>query len=234
MTGIALSPRLSAAASFIQKNSRVADIGTDHGYLPIYLAKNNLASFILATDVKQAPLSSAVKNAKAHGVEDKIEFRLTNGLSGAGIYDLNTVVIAGMGGENIASILASDPWAIKKGMTLVLQPQSKITELSDFLTSNGVFVTDALLARDAGRIYLIYKATASADNNPTEAEKYAPRPLFLNKDMLLPEYLQKLIGKLSRAIAGMEKAGLKSPDTKLYEALRGLREMKDECDKWQR
>lgn len=229
-----MSPRLSAVVSFIPKGARVADVGTDHGFLPIYLAKRDLASYILASDVNKAPLFSAIKNAEACGVRDNIVFKHTNGLFGAKNENLNAVVFAGMGGETIVSALSAAPWAMKQGMTFIFQPQSKLEVLSDFLTSNEIYTEDARLALDAGRIYLIFKASIRTGSAPSEAEIYAPRALFFNRDMLLPDYLEELIKKLTRAIDGMEKAKLKPLNQRFKKALEGLQKMKEECHKWQR
>ena len=227
-----LSPRLSAAAAFVPEGARIADIGTDHGYVPVYLAEKGICRFIAASDINKGPLSSAIRTAKERNAEDKITFLLTDGLTGMEDHNLDTVLIAGMGGETIVSILENAPWAAKDNVTLILQPQTKIPEVSEYLSKTKKPVTDAVLARDAGRLYLIIKAAGSGAYEPTEAEKYAPRALLDKKDSLLPEYLDSLIFRLGRAKAAM--AGANIENEKLTEALTGLEAMKEEAAIWHR
>ena len=232
MREIKLSPRLSAAAAFVPAGARIADVGTDHGYVPVYLAEKGICRFIAASDINKGPLSSAVRTAKERGFEDRITFLLTDGLAGMEDYDLDTVLIAGMGGETIVSILENAPWTAKDNVTLILQPQTKIPEVSEYLSKINKPVTNAVLARDAGRLYLIIKAAGKGAYGPTEAEKYAPRALIDKRDTLLPEYLDSLISRLGRARAAM--AGANIENEKLTEALTGLEAMKEEKAKWHR
>lgn len=232
---ITLTPRLAAAASFIRKGARIADIGTDHGLLPAYLALNGAASYIIASDVREGPLSAARRTAAEYGVSDMIEFRLTDGLSGMENDGLDTVLFAGMGGETIASVLKADAWSMEPGMSLILQPQSKLPLLFDTLISYGAAVTDACLVRDSGRIYIVF--TASKTENIKiidEAGKYVPQALLDKRDPLLPEYIDRLIARISREIEGMEMASRAVNSETERDALCGLLNMKKETEKWQK
>ena len=114
-----LSERLKVIADKIT-GGRVADIGTDHAYLPIYLIKTGKASRVLACDIKEKPLQNAAKNIQKTNTEN-IELRLSDGLAGVGADEADTIVIAGMGGEVIAGILNRCEWIKSPGYKLLLQ-----------------------------------------------------------------------------------------------------------------
>ena len=231
---ITLSPRLYAAVSFVRKDAVVADVGTDHGFAAAYLVQTEKASRVIASDVREGPLASAKRTAAEYGLSERIDFRLTDGLSGMKNDGLDTVIIAGMGGETMISILSADMWSLCDGMTLILQPQSKHAELSDFLAEHGFFPNDARIVRDAGRLYIVYTACMCGETERTEAEKLVPRVLFERQDPLLPEYLDTLLNKLSRALSGMEKSENNETSAKTKSLIAELLDMKKETEKWQR
>ena len=154
--------------------SDVADVGTDHGYIPVYLAQVGDHGRIIASDVRRGPLSSAMRTAEEYGVSERIEFVLADGLEGIDPGSVGCVVIAGMGGETIAGILKRAPWVRERHVRLVLQPQSKTAELTAFLDADGFSVDDARLVRDDGRIYLVMAAEAGRSGGAfTPGELYA-------------------------------------------------------------
>ena len=112
-------------------------MGTDHGYLPIHLALQGSAQKIYASDVAAAPLDAARRNAERYGVSDRIEFLLTDGIDATLAPELDCVIVAGMGGETIVGILDRASGSLRVGTQFVLQPQTKITTLLDFLAANG-------------------------------------------------------------------------------------------------
>ena len=191
-----LSNRLMAIASFVEKGASLADIGTDHGYLPVYLAQNGLVRGIIASDISAGSLMSARRCAAKHGVSGKITFIAAPGLSGVGETDADTVVIAGLGGETIAGILKAAPWTKHSGVRLILQPQTKIDKLCSFLHENGYVITGAKLARDNGKFYVIIGTQGGT----------AP----LCSDPLFPAYMNDRIAKARRALDGMKKSS--APD----------------------
>ena len=230
-----LSDRLSAVAKYVQTGASVIDVGTDHGYIPVYLAQNGIARRIVASDVKQGPLDRAMRSAAEYGVEDKIEFVLADGLSGADAYGVDTVIMAGMGGETIISILSAAKWAHSKDVCLILQPQSKIAELSGFLHENGFAILDESLVEDEGRIYAVMLAQVGEKSEKlTTVEAYAHRRLLDKRDPLLPKYLNELISKTQHALEGMEKSARVSATekAKLESALDGFIRMRRETEQW--
>lgn len=238
MKHLELSNRLRTIAQYVEKGSAVADIGTDHGYIPVYLAQNNIAIRIIAADVRGGPLARARLSAEEYSVSDRIEFLLADGLEGLQNRKLDTVILAGMGGETIADILDRAPWTRTDKVRLVLQPQSKLGALSNWLDNNGYAIFDETLVEDDGRIYAVLLAGAGESRAPLScAEIYADRLLMEKRDPLLPRYLDMLIEKTGKTIEGMEQAhrGVRIDELIHHKrALEGFIRMKEETDTWQR
>ena len=227
MRGKKLSPRLASIAAMIPRGAKVVDIGTDHGYLPIYLAVNELASNIICSDINEGPLGSARMNAEEAGVCDQIKFVLADGLSGVDPSEADTVVIAGMGGELIAKIIGDSRW-INSNKTFIVQPQSKIETLLDFLYNNFFAIEDAVLVSDARKLYMVVSARKTETVIRREAyEDYLPKVLIDKRDPLLIEYIELQISKSKYAIECLAKSenSEASPELRCrYETFIKLRE----------
>jgi len=154
---IKLPERLKTIADCIPPGAAVVDVGSDHGYLPVYLAINGLARRIIASDMSSGSLGAARRSAAKYGVTDMIEFVVAPGLSGVAENEVDTVVIAGVGGKTIAGILRDAPWT-KSGTRLILQPQTKKDELRRFLEENGYAIRETKLTHDRGREYVVILA----------------------------------------------------------------------------
>lgn len=231
---INLTKRLAAVASFAEDGKRVADIGTDHGYIPIYLMQLGRAEKVVASDIGLGPIERARASAKEYGLEDKITFVTADGLCGID-ESFDTVIIAGMGGDNIISILSEGSWALSKAH-LVLQPQSRVQKLVRWLYKNGCCVSDGRLVRDFGRLYIVLSVNkADSAKEISGAEALAPLPLFQNKDVLLREYLEEQIVKFSAVVNGIAAGKTDEFSDKLRDAedtLEGLEAMLSEVKKW--
>ena len=237
MRQIRLSGRLAAVASFVKPGANVVDVGTDHGYIPVYLAQHGKAGRIIATDVRKGPLESAGRSAEKYGVSEQIEFVLSDGLTFTDGSGIDTVILAGMGGETIAGILEQAPWT-QNGCRLILQPQSKIDVLSTWLSENKFDTVDGMLVREGGRIYAVMTARG-ADNirSNSPAEAFVSRIYLEKRDPLLPAYLNVLIHKMAHAVSGMQKSESSSalPElSRLQSVLSGLRQVKKETEQWSR
>ena len=231
-----LTPRLKAAADMVGVSACVADIGTDHGYIPVYLALSGKAGRIIASDVNPGPLETARRNAGKSGVSDKIEFMLADGLRGMEALGIEAAVIAGMGGENIAAIMDASPWVKEQGVRLILQPMTRLGFLSNRLDDSGYAIRDEVLVKDGGRIYPVLLVSAGMSRAPLScAQIYADRILLEKRDPLLPEYLDRLINSFSRRLDGMDRAS-EEVRVDLYDharlALEGFKKMKKETEKW--
>lgn len=201
MDHIRLSPRLQMVADFVPPCACAADIGTDHGYLPIWLLQNGVIQSAIAADIHAGPLANARQSAAAYDLEERFRFVQADGLRFPDAQAADVVTIAGMGGETICAILAAAPW-LRQEKQLVLQPQSKVPELTDWLWRNGFTIEDAALCRDAGKRYLALRVLGQ-----TAAQPYTVEQLLLRRrDPLLPEHLTEEIRRQTRARAGMAHA----------------------------
>lgn len=200
---ISLSPRLKVCCGLVCPGERVADIGCDHGYLSIYLLKNNIASFVYAADVNEGPLQSAVNNAKKYGVEDKISFYLSDGLKGLP-HDFDTAVCAGMGADTIVSILENAPWLRKSQYRLILQCQSKTHHLRKYLSDNGWRITEESVIRDGRFLYTVMEVIFQPGYTLSPGEWYFPPALLENPAAELPQYYQQTLNRLQKAVNGQK------------------------------
>jgi len=163
MKQIKLSKRLKAIADLIRKDATVADIGTDHGYLPVFLAQTGTAKRIIASDISTASLSAACRSAMEYDVTENITFLVAPGLDGITRADADTIIIAGLGGETILSILENAPWTKSHDVTLILQPQTKIALLCRFLYDNGYEIKQTKSVLEKRKRYTVILVTGEKD-----------------------------------------------------------------------
>ncbi len=225
---MSLSKRLKCIAGFIGPSEAVADIGTDHGYIPIWLAENDHSRRIFASDIRKGPLNTAVENARNAGVDNRIEFRLCSGLEGYKADDADTVIIAGMGGETIIEILSAAPWTLDK--KLILQPQSKISELRSWLNEKGYDVAGGDIVDDTGRLYIVWKVQRGRQKALSVRQLHIDDTLLNADKKLLAAYIDELIKKTGYKISGMKKSAKTDPGEleEYEEALRAFAELREE------
>ncbi|MCD8117336.1 MAG: Nif3-like dinuclear metal center hexameric protein [Oscillospiraceae bacterium] len=195
---IHLSPRLEAVAQAVPPGACVIDVGTDHARLPVWLVQSGRVGRVIAADLRPGPLEGAATLINKTGTADRITLRLTNGLSGLGPRDGDTIVIAGMGGETMISILSAAPWT-RQGTLLILEPQSKQAELRKFLIENGYSVTSERLVKDAGRLYPILTVRGGAAPGYSLAELHTGLYEQISDDPLFGEYLSGLADRMAHA-----------------------------------
>lgn len=185
-----LSDRLLLCAGFVCKGGRVADIGCDHGYLGIYLLKNGIASSVIASDVREGPLQSAIRNAHKYGVNENMTFYLSDGVSNIP-RDFDTLVCAGMGGDTMVHILESAPWLKSEQYRMILQCQSKTPLLRRYLSENGWRIYDESVLRDGKFLYTVMEVGYHPEYPKlTVGEWYFPPALLENPSRDLPAYYQ--------------------------------------------
>ena len=134
---ITLDSRLSLCASFVRQDSKLADIGTDHAYLPVWLCQNGVCKSAVAADINPEPLSRGQLTIAQAGLEDKVKTRLSDGLKGISADEADDIVIAGMGGELIAKIILDCEYSRDKDKRFILQPMTKSELLIERLCQNG-------------------------------------------------------------------------------------------------
>lgn len=227
---ITLSKRLYCLASKVEKGSIVADVGTDHGYIPAWLIQNGICEHAIASDIKSGPLQTAIKTAESAGVNDKIDFRLCPGLDAYSPDEFDTAIIAGMGGETVIGILEACPWT--KGKKLIIQPQSKIVELRKWIAENGFEIKDAELVYDTGRIYLVW--IVSGGKSIFSENYIIDQQLIEKRDPLLASYLDGIIKRELKILKGMEKgANISEEEISIQTAtINNLKKLREECDTW--
>lgn len=134
---ITLDSRLSLCASFVRQDSKLADIGTDHAYLPVWLCQNGVCKSAIAADINPEPLSRGQLTIAQAGLEDKVKTRLSDGLKSISADEADDIVIAGMGGELIAKIILDCEYSRDKDKRFILQPMTKSELLIERLCQNG-------------------------------------------------------------------------------------------------
>ena len=165
-----LSTRLGTVAKFVPQNSKVVDVGTDHGYIPIYLTKNNIVQSCIASDINKGPLENAAKHIAKYQI-DSIELRQGNGLSSIKKEDqIDTIIIGGMGGHLIIDILRNDMEIVKGATHLILQPQLNVAEVRKFVHSIGFRIQDEEFITDEGKYYTVIYAVPGIETYEHEYE----------------------------------------------------------------
>ena len=221
---IPLSNRLQKCCQFVHPGDRVADIGCDHGYLGIYLLKNGIASSVIASDVNESPLHSAVINAHKFGVQDQISFHLSDGLRNVP-RDFDCLVCAGMGADTMISILEAAPWIRNPKYRLVLQCQSKRPELRKYLSAAGFSISRETLAKDGKFIYPVMEVSYAPGGTLAPWEYYITPQLLEDNSPLLPEFLARVIRGLEESSKGLSREGGEKYEA-MSEILRHLQTLK--------
>ena len=152
-----LSKRLKRIAEHVDKCESVADIGTDHGYIPIYLVKEGICKKAIASDINKGPIEKAKVNVAFEGVSNKVKCLLGPGLNPLKVGEVNGVILAGMGGNLTRDILLADMDKVKKYDFIILQPAQNPEVLREFLYKNDYEIIDEDLIKDEGRFYELFK-----------------------------------------------------------------------------
>jgi tRNA (adenine22-N1)-methyltransferase len=147
--------RLEAVASLVAPGSLVVDIGTDHGYLPVYLVKRGVCGRVIACDISANCIRRAAANVARAGLSDAVTCVVSDGLDAIDDAAYDTAILAGMGGETIIAILSK---AELRGKTLILQPNTRQLTLVKWLNANGFTIESELYVRDRGRNYYLLRA----------------------------------------------------------------------------
>ena len=219
-----LTPRLQKIADWVPQGARLADVGTDHAYLPVWLSLHGRVSCAIASDLRKGPLERARLTGRTYGAEN-IDYRLCNGLGDIRPEEADTIVIAGMGGENIASILAAAPWTKEGRYTLLLQPMTRSAELRRFLMENGYAITREALVRDRGTIYPVMEA-AAGKMELTLGQLHGGAKLL--QDPLGDRYIIEKIIRRQGAVVGLSHSANPEKADAVREIITALLDMREE------
>lgn len=221
-----LTARLQSVADQVPQGAVLADIGTDHAYLPVWLLLNRRITSAIAADLRKGPLERARETAAMYGVASQISFRLCDGLAAIGAEETDTIAIAGMGGETIAAILAAAPWT-RQNKLLLLQPMTSFPDLRLWLQQNGYCIEKETISREGKRLYSCLTVRAG------EMEPLSPAELWVGRqsnDPLRVDFLALMAGKIQRALQGQMAANVldQAAIEYLRQVLDGIRCMEGE------
>ena len=206
-----LDTRLRAAADMVPQGARLADIGSDHAYLPIALCLENTIEYALASDINEGPVAAAVANIHKNGLADRIEAVRADGLDKTRNFSPDCITILGMGGELIVSILDKAVWVKDEKITLVLQPMTHPEILAKYLAEQGFEVIDEIIVRDGGRDDRIYRILSAKfdgkERKLTEGEALIGRINIDRGDEITTAYIKKNIRIIETRIVGKTGAG---------------------------
>ena len=167
----------------------VADIGTDHAYVPIYLHKKGNVEKVIACDINKKPLQKAQQNIKLHHAENKIITRLGNGLQPLQPYEVDSIVISGMGGMLMIELMEQSQNIIKTVKELILCPHLDVTAVRKYLHNIGYVITDEKMIQEWDNFYTILRAIPGKQKYDKEIEYIFGRVLLEKKDAVLKEYI---------------------------------------------
>lgn len=202
-----ISQRLLCVASLIEKGSIVADIGTDHGYLPVYLAKSGISPKVIAMDLRKGPLVKAKANVEGYGVSDKVTLRLSDGLDELSEH-CDVVTICGMGGKLIAKILTKGYEKLKSVRQIIVSAQSQVPRFRRYLRENGFVTAQERIIHEDGKYYFIMDCHIEKRDGCADKVNVQPdliqdvydmygRLLLESRDKVLKEFLDREYKKLS-------------------------------------
>ena len=183
-----ISKRLEMVASFVPQGAVILDVGSDHAYLPIELVERGQIEAVIAGEVVEGPYQSAVKNVEAHGLKEKIQVRLANGLAAFEEADqVSVITIAGMGGRLIATILEEGLEKLSNIQRFILQPNNREDDLRIWLQDNGFQIVAESILEEAGKFYEILVVEAGQMKLSASDIRFGP---FLSKEVS-PVFIQK-------------------------------------------
>jgi len=214
-----LDGRLITVASLIPKGYSIADIGTDHAYLPIYLVTYNICPKVIATDLSPGPLNRAKENVQIYNLSDKIELRLGEGLEPIAPGEVDAAVIAGMGGETIARILQRSDAVAETLDRIIIQPMTNQPKLRKNLFEIGFSIIDERVAKDDGKFYEIIVIQKKTQDSFDDIDVEIGPILREKRDSIITEYLTHRLLKFEKLVCKLE-------NMQSHYALRALKEYK--------
>ncbi len=226
-----LSKRLKRIAEHVDKCESVADIGTDHGYIPIYLVKEGICEKAIASDINKGPIEKAKVNVAFEGVSNKIKCLLGPGLNPLKVGEVNGVILAGMGGNLTRDILLADMDKVKKYDFIILQPAQNPEVLREFLYKNDYEIIDEDLIKDEGRFYELFKVKYNENSEKLvfhDELEYEVSPLLREKNHpLFKEFIEEKINRCETILSFIKEdtEAAKKRKSDLEEKINKLRGM---------
>lgn len=204
---MAKTNRLDTIIKCVPHSHTIADIGTDHGYIPVDLIERGIAKYVIASDISSHSLEKARTLIRNRGLEDSISTRVGYGLSVLDPGEADTVIIAGLGGVLISEILEEDREIARTIDTFILQPMQWTRPLREYLLQNGYTIEDEILVCEGkNRYYVIMVVGHGGEEIRDEMDYYLGRRLVEKKDPLLPEYILHNIGLRQNILKNLSKS----------------------------
>ena len=201
-----LGARLSSAIPYVTRGGSVADVGTDHAYLPIHLVREGIVSRAVACDINEGPIESARAHIAAAGLSDRIATLRTDGLCGVEPFAPNDILVFGMGGELIARILSEAPWIRNGAIQLILQPMSRASVLRRWLCENGFSILGETLSYEE-KYYQTVAARYTGEKTAWSDAEYAVGRLNIQtRPPLFEGFLRHEIAVLNKILAGKARS----------------------------
>ena len=186
-----LSKRLQAVADLVSEGLVVADVGTDHGYIPIYLIETKKSPKAFAMDVNKGPLLRAKEHIAEHGLETRIETRLSDGVRALQKGECDCVVVAGMGGALTIKIMEEGKDIFRNLKEFVLQPQSELQKVRAYLCENAYFIVEENMVLDDGKFYPMFRVINGQSEEYHAIELCYGKLLLEQKNAVLKNFLEK-------------------------------------------
>lgn len=222
-----LSVRLQAVADMVTEGTKVADVGTDHAYIPIYLVEHDKNPSAIAMDINRGPLRKAEENISSHNLENKIETRLSDGLKQLHLGEADSVVIAGMGGGLVVKIMEEGVLHKKYVKEWILQPQSEISKVRQYLNENGYCIVEENMVIDEGKFYPMMRVTEGTIEEYTQEELCYGKRLLKEKNPILKKFLEKEIDIKKEILEKLHQ-------TKGGQVAKRIEEIEEETDRLQK
>lgn len=223
-----LTDRLLKIASLVDEGKKIADIGTDHGYIPVYLLNNNKIDYAILADVNKGPLENAKKEVRHNKLDNKVDLRLGSGLEVLNQNEVDEVIIAGMGGILISELLEAKKSVSQTVEKLILQPMQAQNELRKYLYNNGYEILNEVLVKEDFRIYEIIVAKYTGKNTEVSDDIYYEigSKLIENNDKLLNEFINKKINSYEGIISKLEGKNGSSIEAKRNSTINTIKKLK--------
>ena len=202
---VELSNRLQAVADMVTPGMRLADIGTDHGYIPIYLVSNDIVPFALAMDVNKGPLERAEEHIKECSLESKIQTRLSDGLKKLEPGEVDAIITAGMGGALVIKILSDKPAVTDSLKELILQPQSEISKVREWLCQMGYRIVEEKMILEDEKYYPMMKAVKGDVETYSEIELEFGKRLLEEANPVLEQFLEREVAIQERLFKSLQE-----------------------------
>lgn len=221
-----LTPRLQTIAELVPNGGIIADIGTDHAYLPVYLIENKIVQEAIAADINVGPLRNAEKTINSYKYNKYIETRLGSGLTPIKPNEVDTVVIAGMGGLLIRDILQESIEVVRTVKTLILQPMVAQDEVRKWLCGNGLKIDNERLAKEGNKLYEILVVTKGEMEIENDIYYEVGYKLIENKDPYIKDFIEAKLRKYTEILKTVENENTAKAKEKFLECKERIEKLK--------